>query len=71
MSREEKREQLTEYFDYLKENFKRDLVALWETCCDLCGWLDLDNISTETMVDVILDYNNSLFDDQIKAILNS
>ena len=69
MNEQTKREQITEYLLHLEENFKGDLIALWETCCDLCGWLDLDSVSLDVMTDIILDYNTSLFDEDIKAIL--
>lgn len=68
-SYEKVKENVTEYINSLEQNYKADFVAMWETCCDLCGWLDLDNPNKETMIDIVLDYNNSLFDSDLKKIL--
>ena len=68
-SYDEIREKVTAYIEDVEKNYKADFVALWETCCDLCGWLDLDNPNRESMIDIIMDYNNSLFDEDLKKIL--
>ena len=66
---DEIKERVTEYIADIEENYKGAYIAMWETCCDLCGWIDLDNPNSEEMIDIILDYNNSLFDDGLKKIL--
>ena len=65
----ETRQRVEEYIDDVENNYKHDFIKLWETCCDISGWLDLDAPSAEAMVDIVMDYNNSLFDENLKKIL--
>jgi len=68
-SYEEIKEEVTEYINETEKEYKAEFIAMWKTCCDLCGWLDLDTPNTGTMIDIIMDYNNSLFNDGLKQIL--
>ncbi|MBO7677442.1 MAG: hypothetical protein J6S49_08010 [Erysipelotrichaceae bacterium] len=63
------KEEVSEYIKDIEQNYKQDFITMWETCCDLCGWIDLDNPNTAEMVDIVMDYNNSLFDDGLRKIL--
>lgn len=65
----EKREAITEYLRHLESDFRHDLVKLWAVCCELCHYLNEDSISIDIMTDVILDYNDSLGDEEIDNIL--
>lgn len=66
----EKREALREYIEDLRDNYKAAFVALWESCYNLSGWLNLDEPNEDIMIDIILDYNDSLGDEDIDNILN-
>lgn len=66
----EKREALREYIEDLRDNYKADFIALWESCYNLVGWLNLDDPNIDIMIDIILDYNDSLNDIEIDNILN-
>ena len=66
----EKREALREYIEDLRDNYKADFVALWKSCYDLVEWVDLDEPNEDIMIDIILDYNDSLGDEDINNILN-
>lgn len=66
----EKREALREYLEHLEADFPHDLVMLWASCCEICDFLDKDEINIDIMIDIILDYNDSLNDTEIDNILN-
>ena len=66
----EKREALREYIEDLRDNYKADFIALWESCYNLVGWLNLDEPNENIMIDIILDYNDSLNNTEIDNILN-
>ena len=68
---ESKHERILNYLEWLSQNYKQDFIDLWLRCCDMCDWLESDFINKDILADIIIDYDLSFFDDQIKEILAS